>query len=258
MSRAAGRWVKHTSEWKDGDRLAGGRNAWLAGRGEMQAVADGGRPRAAKMAKGTLATARMAEDELARLAADAKGLAAEAFGMLSGLDAPDAVAALREEMEAASRAALERRQGAAAGGRHCIAGKAGHRRRPVPCRASRLGVRGRPRRQRGCEAPQPRCLRRALPAPPRRGVPHLGNPCRGLGCPGCRGRHRAQARLLPAAQDAAVRWYGCSLYGAHDDLCRGRYGLGRRLDGRRCRRYRRVDRRCVVLCFHKKLGAQSL
>ena len=107
MSRAAGRWVKHTSEWKDGDRLAGCRNAWLAGRGEMQAVADGGRARAAKMAKGTLATVRMAEDELARLAAGAKGFAAEAFGMLSGLDAPDAVAALREGMEAASRAALD-------------------------------------------------------------------------------------------------------------------------------------------------------
>ena len=109
MSRAAGRWVKHTSEWKDGDRLAGARGAWLAGRGEMQAAADGEHARAVKMAQGTLATARTAEDELARLTADAKGLTAEAFGRLSGLDAPDAVAALREGMEAASRAVLERR-----------------------------------------------------------------------------------------------------------------------------------------------------
>lgn len=102
--KAADGWVAHTSDWEDGEEVAGRRSLWLARRDEVKAVVDDERARAEGMARRTQEAARLAEGELARMTADSKMLTAEVVGRLEGLGTPDAVAALREGMERAKQA----------------------------------------------------------------------------------------------------------------------------------------------------------
>lgn len=85
------------------------RDIWLARRDEMIEAADGKRRRAVEMARRTRVSAKMAEIESARMAADSKVLTEGAMARLKNeLYAPNAAAALREGMEAASRAVMDR------------------------------------------------------------------------------------------------------------------------------------------------------
>lgn len=114
MKSAIGEWAASTAAWGDfdGPVVGGegdGRRAWLARRDEMLGAANDSRADAEEMARRTTASARLVDVEGARLAADSKALTAGAIGRLSeGLDAPEAAAALRKGMEAASMAVQDR------------------------------------------------------------------------------------------------------------------------------------------------------
>ena len=119
MKSAIDGWVASTAAWGDFDGPVGGggsggeesdgRRVWLARRDEMAGAADEKRAKAEELARRTMVSARMVEVEGARMAADSKALTARAIGRLDeGLDAPEAAAALREGMEAAGRAAMDR------------------------------------------------------------------------------------------------------------------------------------------------------
>ena len=114
MKSAIGEWAASIAAWGDFDGPVDGgegdgRRAWTARRDEMLGAANDSRADAENLARRTTASARLIDVEGARLAADSKALTASAIGRLSeGLHAPEAAAALREGMEAASTAAQDR------------------------------------------------------------------------------------------------------------------------------------------------------
>ena len=108
FEEAANGWVARSAEWEDGDTVVRGSDGWPERRDRAQGVAEGRRARAEDMAQRTLAAARLAEAESAHLAAGTKSLTAGAVALLKNLHAPEAAAALRDGMEAASRAVRDR------------------------------------------------------------------------------------------------------------------------------------------------------
>ena len=116
LRSAADGWVTTAARLGSGDGPVadvvageGMRDKWLARRDEMIEAADGKREMAVEMARRTRMSARMAEAESAQLAADSKVFTAGAVARLKNeLHAPDAAAALREGMEAASKAVMDR------------------------------------------------------------------------------------------------------------------------------------------------------
>ena len=104
---AATGWVADTAGWREDGRAMDGvdRDRWLASGDTMREAADGARALADDMVQKTDRAARVAADELAHTAAESDRRAAAAGDDLARPDAQDALAAWKEGMEAAERAA---------------------------------------------------------------------------------------------------------------------------------------------------------
>lgn len=108
FGRAADGWVAESAGWEDGDTVVRGSDGWQERRDRARGVAEGRRARAEDLAQRTLEAARLAEAESAHLAAGTRSLTAGAVALLEKVHAPEAAAALRDGMEAASRAVRDR------------------------------------------------------------------------------------------------------------------------------------------------------
>ena len=71
LGQSARGWVDDTADWEDGAEMEGGAGRWMERQGQLQAVADRERGHAEEMARETDGAARVAAEDLARIAIEA-------------------------------------------------------------------------------------------------------------------------------------------------------------------------------------------